>query len=86
MTWKHPKYYKELAKRRKEFLKQQAACDKRQASSSKQQATSARILETFPHKVLYKPSLKKFYGTRTKGLDQDKSILGMPFMKANLMR
>jgi hypothetical protein len=34
---------------------------------------------------LYKPSLKKFYGTRTKGLDQDKSILRMPFMEANLM-
>ena len=34
---------------------------------------------------MYKPSLKKFYGTRTKGLDQDKSILRVPFMEANLI-
>ena len=56
-----------------------------QATSIKLQATSARILETFPHKVLYKPSLKKFYGTRTKGLDHDKSILWVLFMERNLM-
>ena len=43
MTWKHPKYYKELKKIRKEFLKQQAASTKPQApsdSNSKPQASS----------------------------------------------
>ena len=50
MTWKHPKYYKELEKTRKEFLKQQASSakpqapsdsnNKPQASSDKQQASS----------------------------------------------
>ena len=75
--------------------KLQAASHKRQASSSKLrqiqatsvklQATSSLELETFPHKFVYKPSLKKFYGTRTKGLDQDKSVLRMLVMKGNLM-
>ena len=45
MIFYHPKYYKELVKRKKEFLKQQATSVKPQAPSSKQQA----IDETVPH-------------------------------------
>ena len=43
MTWKHPKYYKELEKIRKEHEKKEAASAKlteTQASSGKPQATS----------------------------------------------
>ena len=39
LMWHHPKYYKELAKRRKEFEKEQA--DKR--------ASEQAIQETVPH-------------------------------------
>jgi hypothetical protein len=31
-------------------------------------------------------SFIKFYGTRTEGLLQDESIVGVSYMKANLMR
>ena len=33
MTWKHPKYYKELAKKRKEFEREQA--DKRASKQAR---------------------------------------------------
>ena len=33
MTWKHPKYYKELAKKRKEFEREQA--DKRASEQAR---------------------------------------------------
>ena len=56
MVWRHPKYYKELAKIRKEFERRQAASqaasvkpqasqdegDKPQAASSKDQASSRK--------------------------------------------
>ena len=42
-------------------------------------------LEPFPQQVIDIPSLKKFYGTRTKGLYHDKSILWVLLMKRNLM-
>jgi hypothetical protein len=42
-------------------------------------------LEPFLYKFLYIPSLKKFYGIRTEGLDEDKRILWVPLMEANLM-
>ena len=46
MIWHHPKYYKELAKKRKEFERQQAIdetvphCDIEEAASAKLQASS----------------------------------------------
>ena len=44
--WHHPKYYKELAKKRKELERQQAASVKPQAvqdASSKHQAASGKV-------------------------------------------
>ena len=77
--WHHPKYYKEMAKKRKEF--------EAQASSNKQQAAEAQATETQasrnkPQAVRHKPqasatsvkildipSLIKFYGVKGEGLN-----------------
>ena len=58
-------------------LEQQAASFKRQATSFKLQAASFKLQDLI--------TTKKFHGTRTEVLDQDKTVLRMLHVEANLM-
>ena len=92
LVFKHPKYYQELRKKRKEFLRQQAqatsnklirlklqrlklqaASVKSQAARFKLQATGVKLLDILP--------LIKFYLVKGEGLNHDKCILRMCYMK-----
>ena len=59
-------------------IKHQATSLKPQAASFKLQATSIKLQDL--------RAAEKFHGTRTKGLDDDKSIMWMLNVEANLLR
>ena len=58
---------------------------KHQATSIKPQAASIKLKAT-SFKLQDPRATEKFHGARAKGLDHDKRVVWMLYMKANLMR